>query len=254
LKKIANAMLFSFLGIALVASVAQSYPSSYAETSAESTNDSTSLSGVVAAAIHTCSWYLENVPVEISLSNPDNLEYIGEDLPLEAQDLENISVFFSGAEEKSDRCSFYDDETGVELAMSVSGTGFYNAGSDASLDWDFGDEMKDGSDSQFTVSFLEQLGSCTSGWTKSFTPQVLSDGSGVPVNFKPLITGPSAVRSNFLPYALPIDNPTFANCIMKANFQTSVPGGRMPSRPGQSYNFQGPTVSTTLTILETDPS
>jgi hypothetical protein len=254
MKNSVKALFVSLLGLTLVSTVAQSHSSTYADTTAHSSNGSTSVTAVVAAAIHTCSWYLENVPVEISLSNPDNLEYIGEDLPLEAQDLENISVFFSGAEEKSDRCSFYDDETGVELAMSVSGTGFYNAGSDDSLNWDFGDEMKDGSNSQFTVSFIEQLGSCTSGWTKSFTPQVLSDGSGAPVNFKPLITGPSAVRSNFLPYALPIDNPTFADCIMKANFQTSVPGGQMPSSPGQSYSFEGPTVSTTLTVLDSDPT
>jgi hypothetical protein len=252
-KNSAKALFMSLLGVALVSTVSQSYPSSYAETSAHSTNSSTTLTATVAASIHTCSWYLDNVPVSIDMSNPDNLEYIGQDLPLEAQELADISVYFSGDVEKSDRCSFYDEETGVELAMSVSGTGFYNSGDD-SLDWNFGDTMKDGTTSQFGVSFIEQLESCTVGFTKSFSSQVLDDGLGAPLNLKPLKTGPSAVRSNFQPYALPEDGPTFAECIMSPKFQTSVPGGQMPRSPGGSYNFQGPTVTTTLTILDSDPS
>ena len=254
MKNSVKALFFSLLGVALVSTVSQSFPSSYAETSAHTDNSSTSVTATVAAAIHTCSWYLENVPTSISMSNPDNLDYYGQDLPLEAQDLADISVFFSGDAEKNDRCSFYDEETGVELAMSVSGTGFYNSGPDNSLDWTFGDPMKDGSTSQFGVSFIEQLESCSSAFTKSFSPQVLNNGLGLPLNLKPLKTGPTAVHSNFQPSALPADNPTFAECVMSAKFQTSVPGGQMPSRPGQSYNFQGPTVTTTLTILDSDPS
>jgi hypothetical protein len=41
---------------------------------------------------------------------------------------------------------------------------------------------------------------------------------------------------------------------MRAKFETAVPGGSMPSRPGQSYSFQGPTVTTTLTVLDSDPA
>lgn len=254
MKNSVKALFFSLLGVALVSSVSQSFPSSHAETSAHTDNSSTSVTAIVAASIHTCSWYLENVPTSISMSNPDNLDYYGQDLPLEAQDLADISVFFSGDAEKNDRCSFYDEETGVELAMSVSGTGFYNSGPDNSLDWTFGDPMKDGSTSQFGVSFIEQLESCSSAFTKSFSPQVLNNGIGLPLNLKPLKTGPTAVRSSFQPSALPADSPTFAECVLSAKFQTSVPGGQMPSRPGQSYNFQGPTVTTTLTILDSDPS
>ena len=254
MKNSVKALFFSLLGVALVSSVSQSFPSSYAETSAHTDNSSTSVTAIVAASIHTCSWYLENVPTSISMSNPDNLDYYGQDLPLEAQDLADISVFFSGDAEKNDRCSFYDEETGVELAMSVSGTGFYNSGPDNSLDWTFGDPMKDGSTSQFGVSFIEQLESCSSAFTKSFASQVLNSGIGPPLNLKPLETGPTAVRSSFQPSALPADSPTFAECVLSAKFQTSVPGGQMPSRPGQSYNFQGPTVTTTLTILDSDPS
>jgi hypothetical protein len=254
MKNSAKALFVSLLGIALISMVAQSHPASYADTTTHSTNGSTSVTAVVAAAINTCSWYLENVPESISLSNPDGLEYDGNDLPLEAQDLADISVFFSGDLEKGDRCSFYDEETGVELAMSVSGTGFYNSGGDNSLNWTFGEPMKDGSTSQFGVSFIEQLESCSSAFTKSFASQVLNSGIGLPLNLKPLETGPTAVRSSFQPSALPEDNPTFAECVMSAKFQTSVPGGQMPSRPGQSYNFQGPTVTTTLTILDSDPS
>lgn len=254
MKNSPKALFFSLLGVALVSTVAQSHPSSYAETSAHTTNGSTSVTATVAASIHTCSWYLENVPTSISMSNPDNLDYIGQDLPLAAQDLADIAVYFSGDVEKSDRCSFYDEYTGVELAMSVSGTGFFNSGTDNSLDWTFGDLMKDGSTSQFSVGFIEQLGSCTPAFTKNFSSQVLDNGIGGPINWKPLVTGPSAVRSNFQPYELPVNTPTFAECIMSAEFQTSVPGGQMPTRPGQSYSFQGPTVTTTLTILDSDPS
>jgi hypothetical protein len=41
---------------------------------------------------------------------------------------------------------------------------------------------------------------------------------------------------------------------MRAKFETAVPGGSTPSRPGQSYSFQGPTVTTTLTVLDSDPA
>jgi hypothetical protein len=71
---------------------------------------------------------------------------------------------------------------------------------------------------------------------------------------KPLVTGPTDVSSSFDPWVLPADNPTFAECVMRANFETAVPGGSMPSRPGQSYSFQGPTVTTTLTVLDSDPA
>jgi hypothetical protein len=81
----------------------------------------------------------------------------------------------------------------------------------------------------------------------------MNDGSGTPLNLKPLKTGPSAVRTNFQPFVLPGDNPTFAECRMSAKFETAVPGGQMPTRPGQSYTFQGPTVTTTLTVLDSDP-
>lgn len=249
-----KALFVSLLGLALISSVVQSQSSSFADTTAHSSNGSTSVSAVVAASIHTCSWYMENVPESISLSNPDNLEYIGEDLPLEAQDLADISVFFSGDAEKADRCSFYDEETGVELTMSVSGSGFYNSGTDDSLNWSFGDPMKDGSASQFSVSFIDQLDSCSSGFTTDFSPQVLNNGLGIPLNLKPLFTGPTVVSEEFDPYELPENNPTFAECVMSAKFQTSVPGGGMPSRPGQSYSFEGPTVTTTLTVLDSDPS
>ena len=254
MKNSAKALFVSLLGIALISIVAQSHPASYADTTAHSTNGSTSVTAVVAAAINTCSWYLENVPESISLSNPDSLEYDGNDLPLEAQDLADISVFFSGDLEKGDRCSFYDEETGVELAMGVSGTGFYNSLGDASLDWSFGDPMKDGSLSQFSVSFVDQLGSCSTGFTTSFSPRVLNNGLAGPLNLKPLVTGPTAVSSSFDPWVLPADNPTFAECTMRAKFETAVPGGSMPSRPGQSYSFQGPTVTTTLTVLDSDPA
>jgi hypothetical protein len=173
---------------------------------------------------------------------------------LEAQDLADISVFFSGDAEKSDRCSFYDEETGVELAMSVSGNGFYNSDDDDSLDWSFGTPMKDGSTSQFSVSFIDPLGSCSSGFITSFSPQVLTNGLEGPLNIKPLVIGPTAASSNFDPWVLPADNPTFAECTMRAKFETAVPGGSMPSRPGQSYSFQGPTVTTTLTVLDSDPA
>jgi hypothetical protein len=249
-----KARFVSLLGLALISSVVQSQSSSFADTTAHSSNGSTSVSAVVAASIHTCSWYMENVPESISLSNPDNLEYIGQDLPLEAQDLADFSVFFSGDAEKGDRCSFYDEETGVELTMSVSGSGFYNSGSDDSLDWSFGDPMKDGSASQFSVSFIDQLDSCFSGFTTDFSPQVLNNGLGIPLNLKPLFTGPTVVSEEFDPYELPENNPTFAECVMSAKFQTSVPGGGMPSRPGQSYSFEGPTVTTTLTVLDSDPT
>ena len=254
MKNSAKALFVSALGLALVSTVTQSFPSSYAETTAQWTNSSTNVTAVVATAIHTCSWYVDNVPESISLSNPDSLEYDGSDLPLEAQDLADISVFFSGDVEKSDRCSFYDEETGVELAMSVSGTGFYNSLDDDSLDWSFGTPMKDGSTSQFSVSFIDQLGSCSSGFITSFSPQELTNGLAGPLNIKPLVIGPTAASSNFDPWVLPADNPTFADCTMRAKFETAVPGGSTPSRPGQSYSFQGPTVTTTLTVLDSDPA
>ncbi len=254
MKNSAKALFVSLLGLALISTVAQSHPESYADTTAHSTNGSTSVTAVVAAAIHTCSWYLENAPESISLSNPDSLEYDGNDLPLEAQDLADISVFFSGDLEKNDRCSFYDEETGVELAMSVSGTGFYNSLDDDSLDWSFGDPMKDGSTSQFSVNFVDQSGSCSTSFTTSFSPRALTNGLAGPLNLKPLVTGPTDVSSSFDPWVLPVDNPTFADCTMRANFETAVPGGSMPSRPGQSYSFQGPTVTTTLTVLDRDPA
>jgi len=250
MKNRAKAVIFSLLGLTLISFIVQSQSLSYADTTAHSTNSSTAVTATVAASIHTCSWYLQNVPESIALSNPENLEYIGRDLPLEAKDLADISVYFSGAAEKNDRCSFYDEVTGVELAMSIDGTGFYNSG-DTSLNWSFGESTDDGK-SSFAVSFTEQSASCTTGFIKDFTAQLLNDGSGAPLSLTPVRTGPTLVSSNFLPYVLLASGPTFADCIMSANFQTSVPGGKRPGAPGTSYNFQGPTVTTTLTVVESD--
>jgi hypothetical protein len=250
-----KAFFFSLLGLALISLTVQSQTKGFAETRAIPINSSTTLSASVAAAIKTCSWYVQNVPEAIVMGNPENLEYIGQDLPLEALDLDEISVFFSGDTEKGDRCSFYDEEIGVELAISVSGTGFYNSLADDSLDWTFGDPMEDGSDAEFGISFIEELTStCAPNFTTSFSRQALIDGSGQALNLVPLKIGPTLVALSFRPYELPINNPTFADCIVSAQFQTSVPGGKMPRTPGQSYSFQGPTVTTSLIILDSDPS
>ena len=204
-----------------------------------------------ADTLAACAWYVSGVDPSVSLTNTSGMEYVGDDYELTGSNSSDISIFFSGSDSADTRCSFYDDEKGVAVNVSWTGTTFAKGGGDASLDFQAGDALENPANnvdgqSSFNITYTAGAGSCTGGWTSGateritgvatppLTPASIADVD-VATNFSPTLTGGSA---------------TFASCNLNASYATWLPGGKTPSNPGSSYSFTGPTLTTTVVINE----
>jgi hypothetical protein len=76
--------------------------------------DSTASADTLAA----CAWYVSGVDAAVTLSNSSGMEYVGNDYELSGANSGDIGIFFSGDSTPDQRCSFYDDEKGVEVNVS----------------------------------------------------------------------------------------------------------------------------------------
>ena len=202
-----------------------------------------------ADTLAACAWYVSGVDPTVSLTNESGMEYVGDDYELSGSNTTPISIFFSGSDSPDSRCSFYDDEKGVSVEVSWSGTAFVKGGGDASLDFEAGDGLEDASNnvdgqSSFNITYDAVVGSCTGGWNSGATERIT--GIAVPP-LTPASIADEDVATNFSP-TLTGGSATFASCELNANYSTWLPGGKTPSNPGSSYNFTGPTLTTTVVI------
>ena len=195
--------------------------------------DTTASSDTLAA----CSWYVTGLAEEIVLENGDDMEYVGDDYTLEATD-EGIQIFFSASDTPDQRCSFYDDEKGVTVEVSWSGTSFSTGTLDTSMDFSVDDALETSGEVTVDITYA---GSCSGDWSAGATKSIGVDSSPL----EPATITNEAVAS----YSPTLKvSPTFASCTLDAAYETKIPGGKTPLNPGTTYSFNGPTLTTTVTI------
>ena len=201
--------------------------------------------GATAATIEDCEWYLNGVDTELNLINDTGMEYVGDDYELSASDT-GVNVYFSGTETQDERCSFYDDVRGAGVEVSWTGDAFSNADpTDTSLDWSLGDLLETSGVSSLDITYEEDACDVAfdSGSAVSITDPL--DSPLTPASISDLATG-SFTPSN-------ASTPTFAKCTLNAAYTVKLPGGRTPAAPGSSYTFEGPGLTTTITVNEIVP-
>ena len=201
-----------------------------------------------AETLAACAWYVSGIDTGVSLANSSGMEYIGDDYELTGENSTPISIFFSGSDTADTRCSFYDDEKGVSVEVSWSGTAFTATGDDASLDFEAGDALEsvdsnDGDPSTFNITYTKVSDECNDDWTAG-TSVKIEDGSTPPLI--PASIADSSILNNYNPTNT--TGATFASCQLDATYSTWIPGGITPNNPGGSYNFTGPILTTEVTI------
>jgi hypothetical protein len=45
-----------------------------------------------------------------------------------------------------------------------------------------------------------------------------------------------------------VNSPTFPSCGFSADYSTAIPTGKVPTAPGTTYSFTGPTLTSTLVL------
>jgi len=217
----------------------QAVTSSVAATSSGS-ESTPATTGATAQTIEDCDWYLDGVATALALTAEDELEYIGNDYTMSADD-EGINFYFSGTADAGVRCSFYDDVKGAAVEVSWTGDAFTST-TDASLDWNLGDSLETGP----AISSLDVAYEPTLVCDAAFGPGdsvSISDPLDSPLTPASISNEQTAL---FFPSAL--TDATFASCTLDATYSVVMPGGRAPSNPGSSYSFQGPGLTTTITV------
>lgn len=203
--------------------------------------------GATAATIEDCEWYLDGVADILSLTHATDMEYVGDDYELTAEN-NGVIIYFSGTEDEDVRCSFYDDVRGIDVEVSWVGTSFANVdGSDTSLDWILGESLEDEAGvSSLDIEYVK--GTCddvfAAGTTVSITNIAMSPVSPASISDED--------TASFFPSTLVTegDGPTFAKCTLDANYTVVLPGGNTPLNPGSEYIFVGPTLTTTITVSD----
>ena len=201
--------------------------------------------GATAQTIEDCEWYLNGVADELSLTNTSGMEYVGDDYELTASD-SAVNVYFSGTDIEDERCSFYDDVRGAGVEVSWTGDGFTNASAgDTSLDWELGAPLETGPGVS-SLDITYEAGVCDAAFTAGDAVSITdpADSPLTPASISDLATG------GFTPSAA---TPSFAKCTLNATYSVKLPGGRTPNAPGSSYTFQGPALTTTITVNELVP-
>jgi len=199
-----------------------------------------------ADTLAACAWYVSGVDPSVTLSNTSGMEYVGNDYELSGQNSGDIGIFFSGSSSPDQRCSFYDDEKGVSVNVSWTGTSFSTGTGDASLDFAAGDALEDPTSngdgvSSFNITYTK--GTCGSDWVAGATQKITS-GATPPLT--PASISDEDVLANYSPTLT--SGASFASCNLAAAYSTWLPGGKTPTNPGSSYSFVGPTLTTQVVI------
>ena len=190
-----------------------------------------------AETIEMCGWRISGVASTISLSNDDPaLEYVGSEYELAGAD-EDILIYLSGDAVENTRCSFYGDYKGAQVKVSWSGSSFTSL-PDNSLSWNL-------SDKNLRITYADTA--CVAAWQTEESVTIsggFTEGNEV-VPAKILATAVDSA-AEYSPDA--VSSPTFPACGFSAAYATAIPGGKVPSDPGTSYTFTGPSLTSTLVL------
>lgn len=227
------------LGAALLAVLGFSGISSgTAATSVGGDGDVEATTSASADTLEACSWYVTGLASTIVLANEDDMEYVGNDYVLQAEDNE-IQIFFSASDTPSERCSFYDDERGVSVEVSWVGNSFTTGTADDSMDFTINDPLESGDPDGVTLDIAYTDDDCSADWDAGATKRI-------GVDLLPLTPASITDVSTYTPTSK--TSPTFASCMLNATYSTTIPGSKTPQNPGSSYNFTGPILTTTVMI------
>jgi hypothetical protein len=184
-----------------------------------------------------CGWYLSGVDGSINLAPETETKYDGTAINLSAED-SGLSVFVGGTSTHSpeaDNCSWYGDLNKQEVSITVLASSFAfdaevngGAGSgDTSMDF----TLDSGNPLNIDVTPSEN---CT---TNLF---VIDDEASI---YSPSTLDSKPVSSNAQAAVQTVDK-----CDWSVDYVTSIPGGLIPLFGGVTYDFVGPSLTTTLEI------
>ena len=189
-----------------------------------------------ADTIEMCGWRISGVASEITLANTDpTLEYVGSEYALSGVD-DDILIYLSGDVTESTRCSFYGDYKGAQVKVSWTGSTFTSS-PDTSLNWNT-------SDKALTIAYTDT--GCSVHWVteSSVTINAAFEAGDEVIPAKILAT--SVDTGEYSPDS--VSSPTFPSCGFSADYSTAIPSGKVPSLPGTTYSFAGPTLTSTLVL------
>lgn len=189
-----------------------------------------------------CTWYVDDLPTTVLLSNADpDAEYEGVDFTVTQSPVEPLKVYVSGNKDlgnfdSNTECTWYNTDAidGIEITLAVSSNDVASS-PDGSLDFLLSDNPYEISQSQITC----QNKSASGEWSSN--NQSLYNGA---VN-SPLATLAQADTSKVLADAQsPSDR-----CSLSLTFELTVPGDMTPAEPGDPYTFTLPAVTWTVSPL-----
>jgi len=189
-----------------------------------------------------CTWYVDDLPTTVTLSNADeDAEYEGLDFTVTQSPVEPLKVYVSGNKGYGDfdsntECTWYNTDAidGIEITLAVSSNDVAS-GPDGSLDFLLSDNPYEISQSQLTCENKSAEGAWSSNDQSLYNLAVNS----------PLATLAQADTSKVLADAAsPSDK-----CSLSLTFELTVPGDMTPASPGDSYTFNLPAVTWTVATL-----
>ena len=190
-----------------------------------------------ADTILQCGWRISGVATTIALANTEpTLEYVGSEYALTGSDT-GIKIHLSGDVSEGTRCSFYNDYKGAQVKVSWDGTAFTGT-PDNSLGWAV-------TDKPLGITYTDET--CVAAWV---TEGALSIGGAFVVGSEvvPAAILATAVDTSdeYSPDA--VTGSTFPSCGFSAAYSTAIPSGKVPTSPGTTYSFVGPTLTSTLVL------
>jgi hypothetical protein len=190
-----------------------------------------------ADTIEMCGWRISGVDPSITLANTDpTLEYVGSEYALAGED-DNILIYLSGGETESTRCSFSGDYKGAQVKVSWTGSTFTSS-PDTSLNWNT-------SDKALTIAYTDT--GCSADWvTESSVSINAAFETGDEVIPAKILAASVDTALEYSPDS--VSSPTFPSCGFSADYSTAIPSGKVPTAPGTTYSFTGPTLTSTLVL------
>jgi hypothetical protein len=197
------------------------------------------VAGATTVTLPWCGWHVAGLPSTLNLVGDEatgtTAKYAGLEIPLSST-ADNISTHVGGSSTYSsadDNCSWFDDskKQAVKLTIAADGTAFIaNAGEnpDAGMNFDL-----NGSTNALHVTATPVADSCSNF---GVTPSASIGGATLS---SPTLTSPNVAGVT-----------TKNVCAFSLEFATKIPGGMIPAYGDQTYNYTGPTVTSTLEIAQ----
>lgn len=204
---------------------------------AEDVGSTTSSTSASTTTLPWCGWYLSGIDASLAL-DASKAEYDGTEIDLTATDTA-IEAFVNGSEvysDTTDNCSWYGSANQQAAWVSVSAnTAEFTAtttadadGTDSSMDFNLD------ADNKLNITVAQNPdGSCEADGF-SITPDASVFGG--------------TLSSNPIKSALAADVTTTDKCAWSMSYATKIPGGKVPTYGEATYEFTGPTLTTTLDI------